>query len=172
MSALRVDTAKGGFTIRLHDTQAPETCRYYLNIAERGDLDDGAVFRVTTEQNDTLSNGCPIDIVQFGTRRGLDGERRSIQHESTNTTGITHRRWTASASCFAPGEVYGSFFVCMRDEPALDFGGKRRSDGLGYAAFGEVVDGHDTIETLYLQAGDHEILRQPIRIERVTVQYD
>ncbi len=172
MSALRIDTAKGGFTIRLHDTEAPATCRYYRDIAARGDLDQGVVFRVTTRENDTQSNGWPIDIVQFGTHSGLDGDRRSIQHESTDTTGLTHRRWTVSASCYAPGEVYGSFFVCMRDEPALDFGGKRRSDGLGYAAFGEVVDGHGTIETLYAHAGANEILKQPIRINRVTVQHD
>ena len=130
------------------------------------------MFRVTTQENDAHSSGCPIDIVQFGTHDSLDGERRLIRHESTNTTGITHRRWTVSASCFSPGEVYGSFFVCMRDEPALDFGGGRRSDGLGYAAFGEVVDGHGTLETLYGQAGNDEILAQPIRIDRVTVRND
>ena len=170
MSRLNVDTAAGGFTILMKDTQAPETCRYYREIAARGDLDGGGVFRVTTPENDTLSNGWPVDIVQFGTRHGLDGKRRSIRHESTNTTGITHRRWTVSASCFAPGEVYGSFFVCMRNEPALDFGGGRRSDGLGYAAFGEVVNGYSTLENLYARAGGNEMLAPPIRIDRVTVQ--
>jgi len=172
MSILTVDTTAGGFTIRLNDAQAPETCRYYRDIAARGDLDDGIVFRVTTRENDGRSNGWPIAIVQFGTGNGFDGERRLIRHESTNTTGISHRRWTVSASCFAPGEVYGSFFVCMRDEPALDFGGGRRRDGLGYAAFGEVVDGHGTLETLYGQAGSNEILAKPVRIDRVIVGDD
>ena len=169
MSTLRVDTTTGGFTIRLNDAEAPETCRYYRDIAARGDLDDGIVFRVTTRENDSRSNGWPIDIVQFGTQNGLDGERRLIPHESTNTTGMTHRRWTVSASCFSPGEVYGSFFVCMRDEPALDFGGGRRSDRQGYAAFGEVIDGYGTLQTLYGLAGSSEILEQPIYIDRVAV---
>lgn len=169
MSTLKVDTESGVFTIRMHDEHAPDTCRYFKAIVEHGDLDSGSVFRITTPDNDTLSKDWPINIIQFGTNEGLDGARATIRHESTDATGLAHHRWTVSASRYAPGEVYGSFFVCMRDEPALDFGGERRDDQQGYAAFGEVVEGHATLEAIYALAEANELLRRPIRITRVSV---
>ncbi len=35
----------------------------------------------------------------------------------------------------------GAFFVCLGDQPELDFGGKRNPDGQGFAAFGRVTSG-------------------------------
>ncbi|MDJ0653852.1 MAG: peptidylprolyl isomerase [Xanthomonadales bacterium] len=167
MSALRVDTAAGAMTIELCPSQAPETCRYFSDIARRGILDDGQVFRVTTDDNDNLSTSSPIHIIQFGTRRGLDESRQVIEHETTDQTGLTHRRWTVSASRYGPGEVYASFFVCMRDEPCLDFGGDRRDDGQGYAAFGRVIDGESLLTSIYARAGVDALLSDPITIHRV-----
>ena len=31
------------------------------------------------------------------------------------------------------------FFICIGDQPELDFGGKRNADGQGFAAFGRVI---------------------------------
>jgi peptidyl-prolyl cis-trans isomerase A (cyclophilin A) len=57
----------------------------------------------------------------------------------------------------------------MRDEPSLDFGGARQPDGQGFAAFGEVVSGFDTLEDIYRKAESNEFLREAIPIRAVTL---
>lgn len=164
---LRVVTALGSFTVSLATRSAPHTCDYFLGLAKNGALDDGAIFRITTRQNRPAEVPHPIHIVQLGTRRGLDEERSRVPHEDTGDSGLRHKRWTVSASRFEPGELYASFFVCLRDEPALDAGGGRRADARGYAAFGSVVHGTDVVEDIYGRAESEEVLRAPIAIHRV-----
>lgn len=165
LSALKVTTTLGAFTIALHDELAPATCRYFRGLAECGALDGGAIFRITTTADDDAAYA--IDIIQFGTSNALDERRTRIPHESTAETGLAHRRWTASAARIAPGEVYASVFICMRDEPALDSGGGRHEDGFGFAAFGEVVTGHEVLEMIFRHAQPGELLSEPIRVEQV-----
>ncbi len=163
MSALKVTTALGPFTIALNDLQAPATCAYFRRLTECGLLDGGGIFRITTADDAAHA----IEIIQFGTKSGLDEIRTRIPHESTAQTGLAHRRWTASAARMDPGEVYASAFICMRDEPSLDSGGSRHVDGFGFAAFGEVVAGHDVLEKIFGQSRPGELLPDPIRVEHV-----
>ncbi|MEO0423611.1 MAG: peptidylprolyl isomerase [Pseudomonadota bacterium] len=169
MQGLEVSTALGQFTVRLFTDRAPVTCRYFIDLCERGSLDDGRVFRILAPTNDALEMPPHIQVVQLGNQQGLGAPRERIAHESTALSGLAHRRWSVSASRFAPGEVYRSFFVCMRDEPVLDFGGTRQDDGLGYAAFGEISDGHDTLLALSARAETQPELDAPIPVHRVRV---
>lgn len=166
-SVLTVQTAAGQFHINLFDNDAPHTCQYFRRLVGNGMLDDGAVFRITTAANYDSSDEPPIEVIQIGTPLGLDEPRQCIPHESTSTTGLLHRQYTVSASRFGPGELYGSFFICMRDEPALNYGGERHVDGLGYAAFGEVVAGQKVLERIYDSAGADEVLSTPIPLHEI-----
>lgn len=165
-SELRVTTTLGAFAVALDEERAPATCRYFRELAARGALDGGGIFRITTAVDDVAH---AIEIVQLGTRNGLDEVRTRIPHESTSQTGLAHRRWTASAARMAPGVVYGSMFICMRDEPSLDQGGLRNEDGRGFAAFGEVVAGQDVLQAIFRRARRDELLPDPIGIERVEI---
>ena len=49
------------------------------------------------------------------------------------------------------GTATSSFFICINDQPELDFGGKRNPDGQGFAAFGKVVEGMDIVRKIYNQ---------------------
>ena len=167
MLALRIETTAGNFRIKLRDDRAPITCQYFSSLVSSGALDQGAIFRITTEANQESKDVPSIEVVQIGTPRGLNEDRQHIQHEPTSVTGLSHRRFAVSASRFAPGEVYRSFFVCMRDEPALDYGGKRRSDGQGYAVFGEVIEGRSILERIFSGAGPREALAEPIPIQEL-----
>jgi peptidyl-prolyl cis-trans isomerase A (cyclophilin A) len=73
----------------------------------------------------------------------------SIRHETTGATGLRHTRGTVSLARFAPGAVYHSLFVCMRDEPSLDQGGARHPDGLNFAAFGYIARGFEHLKHLF-----------------------
>ena len=59
------------------------------------------------------------------------------------------------------------FFVCVGDQPALDFGGARNPDGQGFAAFGRVVRGMDVVRRIQAAPADHQALTPPIVIRSV-----
>ena len=47
-----------------------------------------------------------------------------------------------------PNSAQESFFICIEDQPELDFGGKRNLDGQGFAVFGYVTDGMDVVQKI------------------------
>ena len=57
----------------------------------------------------------------------------------------------------------------MRDEPALDFGGKRHPDGLGFAAFGAVVSGFETIDAIFARQEPEEFMKNEVRIRAASI---
>ena len=166
-SQLKVVTAFGEFSVRLDHDAAPKTCGYFHRLAELGALDNTTVYRIVSPENGVHQAAHPIAVLQGGLRQEDDQPLPGIEHESTAQSGLRHRQWVVSTARFAPGETYGSFFVCLRDEPALDYGGKRHPDGVGFAAFGEVVAGFDVVEALYEQRTDTEMLAEPVPIKRV-----
>jgi peptidyl-prolyl cis-trans isomerase A (cyclophilin A) len=169
VNLLSVAVPCGRFRILLDDQHAPVTSAYFADLARQGALDTAAVFRVLSEKNQSDDGGIKISVVQIGMADGLDAPRTKLLHEHTQLTGLRHRRWSVSAARFGPGELYGSFFVCMRDEPALDFGGARQEDGQGFAAFGRVVDGFETLEKLHARAEDGDMLTRRIQVEEIEI---
>ncbi|MFK7886728.1 MAG: MFS transporter [Gammaproteobacteria bacterium] len=155
--------------IRLDWDGAPETCRYFCNAIKNGTLDPACVFRILDERNQLHSPEPPISVIQIGCLEGLDAPRTQIAHETTDRSGRAHQKWTVSAARYDPGELYASFFICMRDEPELDFGGQRNPDGQGFCAFGEVIAGFDTLQQLHAQAGEDELLIPPKPIEAIAL---
>ena len=56
-------------------------------------------------------------------------------------TGLRHVAGTLSLGRFAPGTATSNFFICASPEPYLDAHAGAKGDNLGYAAFGQVVEG-------------------------------
>jgi peptidyl-prolyl cis-trans isomerase A (cyclophilin A) len=65
-----------------------------------------------------------------------------------------------------PDTAQDHFFICITDQPELDFGGKRNPDGQGFAAFGEVTKGMDVLERIHQLPSKEQTLEKPIRIQR------
>ena len=59
------------------------------------------------------------------------------------------------------------FFICIGDQPELDFGGTRNPDGQGFAAFGRVVRGMDVVRRIHGAPATGETLTPSITITRV-----
>jgi peptidyl-prolyl cis-trans isomerase A (cyclophilin A) len=169
MATLEITSESGKFEIQLHEDRAPATCAYFAYLARSGFLDTSSIFRIVAPANHRVDDPCPINVVQIGPLQALRGTRHRIKHENTKSTGLRHKKWTVSAARFDRQQLYGNFFVCMRDEPSLDFGGARQPDGQGFAAFGEVVSGFDTLEDIYRKAESNEFLREAIPIRAVTL---
>lgn len=156
------------FTISLNEREAPVSTAYFLQGVDTGVFDDATVFRIVNLNNQPPERDTNIEVVQMGLWNPDSGLRPVIAHESTRSTGLLHRRGTVSLARYGPGAVYYSFFVCMRDEPVLDFGGSRQPDGLGFAAFGFVSEGFEALQGLYREYGNTpEFLPTPVRFTSI-----
>ena len=161
-------TALGEIAITLHVAAAPHSCRYVLDLVDRGTLSPSSVFRVVTARNEASAGSRPsVEAAQFGHRCDDPDIPQIIPHEGTSSTGLRHRRGTVSLARYRPGAVYGSFFVCYRDEPCLDQGGHRNPDCQGFAAFGSVLSGWPVLEAIYSRAEESEYLSRPVLIPAV-----
>ena len=47
-----------------------------------------------------------------------------------------------------PDSATSDFFICINDQPTLDFGGMRNPDGQGFAAFGKVTNGMAVVRAI------------------------
>jgi peptidyl-prolyl cis-trans isomerase A (cyclophilin A) len=164
-----IDTALGPIEVRLELTRAPLSSGDFLKYVDSGLYAGGAFYR--TVRPDIDPNPVKIEVVQGG----LTDESKylpPIAHEPTHRTGLRHRNGTLSIARDAVGTgTAGAFFICIGDQPELDFGGKRNPDGQGFAAFGQVTRGMKllhTIESMKTQgpkgSPGGELLASPVAI--------
>ena len=165
-----VEVCTTGFTfiIAACTAQAPISSAYFLADVDAGALNGSSIFRIVNLQNQPADHSSKIEVIQMGHRETNPDIPPSIRHETTGMTGLRHRKGTVSLARYAPGTVYHSLFVCMRDEPGLDEGGSRNPDGQGFAAFGFVAEGFEHLARFF---NDHasapEYLAQPVLLRTV-----
>ena len=61
-----------------------------------------------------------------------------------------------------PGTASADFFICIGDQPELDFGGRRNPDGQGFAAFGKVIVGMETARRIQALPEENQYLKTEI----------
>ena len=107
-----------------------------------------------------------IEVIQGGfTLIGIDSSKiLPITLERTNLTGIPHLNGTLSMARDNPDSGTSEFFICINDQPSLDFGGGRNPDGQGFAAFGRVTKGMDIVRKIQTSACEGQVLIPPIKI--------
>jgi peptidyl-prolyl cis-trans isomerase A (cyclophilin A) len=71
------------------------------------------------------------------------------------------------------GTASSEFFICIGDQPGLDYGNVRNPDQQGFAAFGRVVSGMDVVRRINRLPADApsesdytrgQILSEPVKI--------
>jgi peptidyl-prolyl cis-trans isomerase A (cyclophilin A) len=67
-----------------------------------------------------------------------------------------------------PGTASSEFFICIGDQPELDFGGKRNPDGQGFAAFGKVTSGMEVVRKIQQLQDRDQYLINSIKIKNIT----
>jgi len=141
-----IDTALGPIHVLLELGRAPVSAGDFLKYVDRGLYAGGAFYRTVRPDDDPTP--VKIEVVQGG----LTDESRflaPIAHEPTNQTGLRHRNGTISIARDAVGTgTAGAFFICIGDQPELDFEGRRNPDGQGFAAFGHVTSGMKLIRDM------------------------
>ncbi|NQU33464.1 MAG: peptidylprolyl isomerase [Bacteroidetes bacterium] len=166
-----IETELGNITIELYEKQAPITTQNFIKyIAEKRYL--GATFyRVVTLDNQKNSK-IKIEVIQGGLYEDDHPQALPpIVHENTNVTGILHKDGVISMARYEAGTATFEFFICVGDQPSLDFGGSRNSDNHGFAAFGKVIGGMDVVRKIHKQPDSAQYLVPRIPITKMLVVY-
>ena len=90
-----------------------------------------------------------------------------IKLERTKDTGLLHKNGVISMARDGPDTATSDFFICVGDQPELDFGGKRNPDGQGFAAFGIVTKGMDVVKKIQHAKADKQTLTPAITIKKI-----
>lgn len=162
-----VRTDKGDIEIELDAARAPATVANFLRYVDAKLYDGGRFHRTVTPDNQP-GNKIKIEVIQAG----IDPSRTKdefppIKLERTNKTGLRHKDGTISMARDGPDTATSDFFLCISDQPELDFGGKRNPDGQGFAAFGRVVKGMDVVRKIQAAPADGQTLKPPVKIVEV-----
>jgi peptidyl-prolyl cis-trans isomerase A (cyclophilin A) len=167
---VRIETGLGSIDVAVDTKHAPVTAANFLKYVDAGLYEGGRFHRATRPDNYTPAppEKPAMEIVQAG----INLARRSegfppIPLERTSVTGLKHVVGTVSmARGQAADTARSDFFICLDDQPSLDFGGKRFDDGQGGAAFGRVVKGMDVVRRIQQQPtnekGETPIARQTL----------
>ena len=140
---VRVETELGEIVLEVDPVKAPITTANFLKYVDAGHY-DGGVFHRTVKLDNQPESDVKIEVIQAGVNaaRAKDGFP-AIALERTGVTGILHKDGVVSMARSGPDSATSGFFICINDQPSLDFGGARNADGQGFAAFGRVVSGMD-----------------------------
>ena len=143
-----IKTSLGDITVELYPKKAPITVANFLKYVDAHLYDNTSFFRSVTLKNQP-KDSVKIEVIQGGE---VDSTKvfAAIPLERTNETGVLHKNGTISMARDAPDTATCSFFICINDQPSLDFGGKRNKDGQGFAAFGKVNKGMDVVKKIQL----------------------
>lgn len=160
-------TELGDITLEIYYEQAPITAENFMRyVVERRFR--GATFYRTVRLDNQPDNSVKIEVIQGGLKDDLDSlGLPPIPHETTAKTCILHKDGTVSMARREPGTASSEIFICIGDQPELDFGGKRNPDGQGFAAFGRVIAGMDVVRRIQSQPADGQMLDPEIAIKEV-----
>jgi cyclophilin family peptidyl-prolyl cis-trans isomerase len=161
-----IQTEIGDIEVELDARRAPVTVTNFLRYVHEGFFSDGSFFRTVTMDNQP-SNKVKIQVIQAQANPAKTNEFfLPISLERTRDTGLRHRDGTISMARDGPDTAQENFFICIGDQPELDFAGKRNPDGQGFAAFGKVTKGMDIVRKIQQGTADGQKLVPPIRIQR------
>ena len=160
-------TELGDIVVELYSDKAPVTANNFLQYIEENRL-EGATFYRTVTMGNQPENKIKIEVIQGGLYE--DNHPRAlapIKHETTELSGILHKDGVISMARYEPGTATCEFFICVGDQPSLDYGGKRNPDGQGFAAFGKVVKGMDVVHKIHESQADGQWLEPRINIKTI-----
>ncbi|MEW6743639.1 MAG: peptidylprolyl isomerase [Planctomycetota bacterium] len=161
-----IQTALGDIEVELDARRAPATVRNFLRYVHEGLYADGSFSSMVT-----LPNQSDAKVRIEGVQAQADPARESeflpaIALERTRDTGLRHLDGTLSMARASPDTARDSFFICIGDQPELDFGGTHHPDGQGFAAFGKVVRGMEIVRKIRESRAEGEELAPAIPIQR------
>jgi peptidyl-prolyl cis-trans isomerase A (cyclophilin A) len=158
-----IQTELGDIEVEVDSVRAPHTAANFLRYVDLGFYRFGRFHRTVRDDNQPGSK-VKIAVVQAGLDSLRVKDFPPIALERTSLTKLSHKDGTISMARDGPNTATSDFFICVGDQPSLDFGGKRNADGQGFAAFGRVVLGMDVVRKIHQAPASGQALEPPVRI--------
>jgi peptidyl-prolyl cis-trans isomerase A (cyclophilin A) len=161
-------TEAGNITIDIDIVRAPISGANFLKYVDAGKYDGGRFHR-TVRPDNQKDHPVPIGVIQGASAADEPGDLfPAVPLERTRDTRLQHLDGTVSLARAGVDTATDHFFICIGDQPALDYGGARNPDGQGFAAFGRVASGMDVVRKIQAAPAAGERLTPAIRIISVT----
>jgi peptidyl-prolyl cis-trans isomerase A (cyclophilin A) len=166
---LVIETDRGNISVALDSAHAPITVTNFLRYVDGGAYTSGRFHRAVTMANQP-NDSVKIQVIQGGANPTRDPALRfpPIELERTSVTGLHHKDGTLSMARAGANTATSDFFICIGDQPSLDFGGHRNLDGQGFAAFGQVTAGMEVVRLIQAGPVNAQTLNPPVAIRRIT----
>lgn len=164
-----IETELGEIEVEVDAANAPVTTANFLRYLDAGHYDGGG-FNRSVRLDNQVRNDVRIEVIQAASNLELGRQGfPPIELERTRDTGLKHVDGTLSMARGGPDTARASFFICIGDQPSLDFGGARNADGQGFAAFGRVIRGMDVVLAIHASpTAERENLTPSIAIVRMS----
>ena len=159
IKVITFETTLGPIVIELFEEEAPISSKNFLEYAESGFF-NGTLFHRVIPGFVIQGGGMESGMVD---KRGKD----PIQNEANN--GVKNLKWTLSmARTNEPHSASSQFFINLVNNNSLDHT-EETIQGWGYAVFGEVVDGFETVEAIAAVATGNSGFHQDVPIEEISI---
>lgn len=166
---VEIKTNAGSFTLELYPGKAPKTVANFLDYAGKG-FYNGTVFHRVIDGFMIQGGGMDKDLRQKPTGKPIANEAAiALGAGLKNDFGTV-----AMARTPDPNSATAQFFINVKDNAFLNYRDPS-PQGYGYAVFGRVVDGMDTVVRISkmptTSKGSYDnVPQQPVVIESVAVK--
>lgn len=160
MKQVLLKTTRGDIVIALDEEKAPLTVANFLAYVNDG-FYDGTIFHRVIPGFMIQGGGMTADM-------GQKANRGPIKNEADN--GLKNRRGTlAMARTQVVDSATSQFFINLVDNPFLDHQDPS-PQGYGYAVFGEVTEGMETVDAIAGVATGNSGMHQNVPVEPVIIE--
>lgn len=155
-------TNMGKFTVELDAEKAPKSVANFLDYVNKGHYENTIFHRVISD----------FMIQGGGFEPGMKQKPADQTVENEGKNGLKNDTYTlAMARTSDPHSASAQFFINVKNNSFLDYPGQ---DGFGYAVFGKVTEGTDTIDAIRkVKTGRSgmfaDVPAEPVIIEKVEV---
>ncbi len=154
------ETTMGPIVIELFEEDAPITTKNFLDYANSGYYDGTLFHRVI-----------PGFVIQGGgLEPGMQDKSGNPPIENEANNGQKNLKWSLSmARTNDPNSATSQFFINLENNSNLDHTSET-PQGWGYAVFGTVIDGFETVEAIASVSTGSADNHQDVPLEDITVQ--
>ena len=158
----RMETSKGPVLLELNNAKAPISTANFVEYAEAGTY-DGTIFHRVIPTFMIQGGGFTPDLQKKTTRAPIKNEWQNGLSNTRGTVAMARTNDPDSATC--------QFFINVKDNLFLDQG--REPGAAGYAVFGRVIDGMNTVDAIrYVKTARQQMPNMPVEtvtIDRMTI---
>jgi len=150
---VKLETTKGDIVIEVNETAAPVTAANFLQYAQEG-FYDGTIFHRVIPNFMIQGGGFTPDMKQKTTRPPIVNEAKN---------GLKNKRGAiAMARLNDPNSATSQFYINHVDNANLD--------KLGYAVFGQVVEGMDVVDVIAKVERGIKDMHEDVPVEPVIIK--